>query len=95
MTAHLAASSGETRWTQAVEAAHLIKAAAAVEARRAGALVHVFVTVFAAEARSARTLIAVQQVLSESREDALMQVAAGSPSTQHLTLLLTFELRLL
>lgn len=66
-TAHLTASSRETRWTQAVEAVDLVMATAAVEARPAGALVHVFLTVFAAETRSAHTFITVDQVLSGGR----------------------------
>lgn len=62
-TAHLTASSRETRWTQAVEAVNFVMATAAVEARPAGALVHVFLTVFTAEARSTLTFITVHQVL--------------------------------
>lgn len=55
--------------TQAAEAVDLVVAAAAVEARRAGALVHVALTVLAAETRSAHTFITVDQVLRETRTE--------------------------
>lgn len=52
-------------WTQAVEAVNFVMATATIEARPAGALVHVFLAVFAGETRSALTLITVHQVLNE------------------------------
>lgn len=48
-----------------MEAINFVVAAAAVEARPAGALVHVRLAAFAAEAQSAHTLKAVHQVLDE------------------------------
>lgn len=48
-----------------MEAVDLVVAAAAIEARPAGALVHVFLTVVAAETGSAHTLITIHQVLNE------------------------------
>lgn len=51
-----------------MEAVHFVVAAAAVEARPAGALVHVFLTVFTAESQSARTFITVHQVLREREQ---------------------------
>lgn len=61
-------TSRDARWTQAAEAVDLVVTAAAVEAWRAGALVHVFLTVLAAGTRSAHTFIPVDQVLNERGE---------------------------
>lgn len=64
---HLAEWAGEAGQAEALEAVHLVLTAAAVEARRARALVHVPLAVIAGEARRAEAVVAVHQVLV--RED--------------------------
>lgn len=67
VASHLAQIPREAGQTQALEAVHLVLAAAAVQARRAGALVHVLLAVLAGEAGRAHAPVAVDQVLKREQ----------------------------
>lgn len=58
----------EAGQAEALEAVHLVLAAAAIEARRAGALVHVALAMLAGEARWTKAVVAVHQILASERE---------------------------
>lgn len=66
---HLAEVAREAGQTEALEAVHLVLAAAAIEARRARALVHISLAVLASEAWRAEAVVAVHQVLAREEEE--------------------------
>lgn len=66
---HLAEGAREAGQAEALEAVHLVLAAAAVEARRARALVNVPLAVLAGEAQWTEAVVAVHQVLARENEE--------------------------
>lgn len=62
-SSHLAEIPREARQTQALEAVHLVLTAAAIQARRADALVHVPLAVLAGESEQTHAAVTIYQVL--------------------------------
>lgn len=65
VASHLAQIPRKAGQTQALEAVHFVLTAAAVQARRARAFVHVLLAVLAGEAGRAHATVAIYQILKE------------------------------